>query len=177
MKFYFKILYQIDNTFYLFTFWCKNLKSPYFTILDAICLWNSGPKPANFPGCLYDKQNFAQIFGITLFSFLVRVFTFSLFYFFRWRQITARCLMWALKGSVTQRPTSLEAGLHPPKKTKTNQLHSWRVVNPVGRTMAIFIIFFAYKVSTWFFFTTTLALLRLLFLCWGFIFYLFQVCS
>lgn len=75
--------------------------------------------------------------------FLVGVFTFSLFYFFRWRQITARCLMWALKGSVTQRPTSLEAGLHPPKKTKTNQLHSWRVVNPVGRTMAIFIIFFA----------------------------------
>lgn len=69
LKWNFKILYQIDNTFYLFTFWCKNLKNPYFTILDAICLWNSGPKPANFPGCLYDKQNFAWIFGIHFIQF------------------------------------------------------------------------------------------------------------
>ena len=86
MKFYFKILYQIDNTFYLFAFWCKNLKNPYFTILQAICLWNSGPKPANFPDCLYVKQNFAQIFGITSFVFFSGAVYIQSFLFF---QVTA----------------------------------------------------------------------------------------
>lgn len=74
--------------------------------------------------------------------FLAGVFTFSLFYFFRWQQITVRCLMWALKGSCHTEADIPGGWSMSPKETKTNQLHSWRAVNPVGRTMAIFIIFF-----------------------------------
>ena len=120
MKFYFKILYQIDNTFYLFTCWCKNLKNPYFTILDAICLWNSGPKPGfcQSLAAYMLSRTLHRSLGSLYSVFLAGVFTFSLFYFSRWQHITVRCLMWTLKGSVTQRPTSLEAGLHPPRKPR-----------------------------------------------------------
>lgn len=127
----------------MFTFWCKILKNPYFTILDAICLWNSGPKPANFPGCLYDKQNFAQIFGITLFSFFSGSLYIQSFLFF---QVTAdHCEMpdVSSEGECHTEANIPGGWSTSPKETKTNQLHSWRVVNPVGRTMAIFIIFFA----------------------------------
>lgn len=95
------------------------------------------------PGCLYVKQNFAQIFGITLFSFFSGGVYIQSFLFF---QVTAHHCEVSDVNSEGECHTEadLPGGWSTPsKETKTNHIHSWRTVNAVGGTMAIFIIFLA----------------------------------
>ena len=95
------------------------------------------------PGCLYVKQNLAQIFGITLFSFFRGGVYIQSFLFF---QVTANHC--EVPDVNSEGECHTEADLPgdwatPSKETKTNHIHSWRAVNTVGGTMAILIIFFA----------------------------------